>query len=450
MFHIGNWTLTPNNTYMKQKTIFAIMAAVACHVSMAQSTLENYNATHRDSSWYFSFEYDSPKMKSDDGMIVVTHLCTPDTCISSAVRHIQGKRYSKKYAKRHGTLPQANRGGHHSCTLAIPEESICDTVYGITYCEYDGKKGVEYICDTVTICMQKAPPMSCHMVEPAQSIADHMASEHPYIRNIRYYTPLTGGNTADVGTMPNIVRYKTNSNKLDPEYLQNAKNIDELLSIIEDVLKDSTTTIEALQFIGYTSPDGLESGSTGLGYARAMAIRDHIRKQHQLPDSIFEIADGNKNWNMIYADIRELGNIGYDTIITQLMREPNPKKRESILKKYNGGVLYRELSERMFPAHRMACCTGIYYSKKTDSIAIKLNEIANELANNPAPDYARLIHELQHYKNDPRVLNMQGVMEYRRHHRHAAEQAFAKAAILGDSQALTNLQIVEANKNREK
>ena len=97
----------------------------------------------------------------------------------------------------------------------------------------------------------------------------------------------------------------------------------------------------------------------------------------------------------------------------------------------------------------MACCTGVYYSKLPDSTSVSLNRIVNELVNNPNPDYRRLIAELKQYNNDPRALNLQGVIDYRRHRRHAAEKAFAKAASMGDEQASVNLQIVESNKSME-
>ena len=80
---------------------------------------------------------------------------------------------------------------------------------------------------------------------------------------------------------------------------------------------------------------------------------------------------------------------------------------------------------------------------------MSLNKIVDELINNPNPDYAALLARLKEYKDDPRVLNLQGVIEYKRHHRHAAEQAFAKAAAMGDEQAAVNLQIVENNKSME-
>ena len=338
--------------------------------------------------------------------------------------------------------------GWEMCTLSLPENAVADTVYGITYCEYNDRKGCRQIYDTLSICMPTAPSLSCHRVEPMLSIADHIATEHPQVKSINSYVPLSNENVANMSTTPSIVRYATNSSKLNPEYLQNAQSIEELMNIINDVLADSTTTIEAVQFVGYTSPDGTETANGNLGYARAKALRDHIKSHHHLPDSIFEIADGGKNWEMIYNDIHSMKIADGDRLISMLQAEKSPQKREAMLKRYNGGTLYRELLERMFPAHRIACCTGIYYNNKPDSVAHALNSIVDELINNPHPDYKRMIEELKKHKDDPRVLNLQGVIEYRRHHRHAAERAFAKAAAMGDEQAMTNLRIIENNRSR--
>ena len=77
-----------------------------------------------------------------------------------------------------------------------------------------------------------------------------------------------------------------------------------------------------------------------------------------------------------------------------------------------------------------------------------MNEVIDELMENPSPNYGELLEKLKQYKDDPRVLNLQGIIEYRRHHRHAAERAFAKAARMGDQQALTNLEIMEYDRYR--
>lgn len=432
---------------MKRRFILSIMLIATALIARAQMSPENYDVMHSDSCWYFTFDYDTPKMPKDEGLLVVTHICTPDTCISSATRHLQGKRYAKRYVKRYGTRPELHSEGSHRCTLTMPEECISDTVYAVTYCEYNNGETTEFLCDTVTMCMPQCPPMSCHRAKPAQSYADHLATEHPHVHSMRHYAPLTQGNAGNMNITPSVVRYTTNSSKLNPEYLENAKNIDELMGIIDEVLADSTTTLQAIQIVGYTSPEGKEQAK--LGEARAIAMRDHIRKHHNLPDSIFETANGGSNWNLMYAHIRKMDTESGDSLVAALKREANPVKREAMLKAYKGGSLYSKLSEETFPQQRMACCTGVFYSNRPDSVATALNTIIDELINNPNPDYGKLLAELKQYRNDPRVLNLQGVIDYRRHHRHAAEKAFAKAAAMGDEQAAVNLLIVENNRNRE-
>lgn len=434
---------------MKRIFIIGTILAASCLYSTAQISPESYSMEHSDSCWHFTFDYDTPKPKSREGMVVVTHLCTPDTCVSSATRHIYGKRYSKRYLKRYGSRPELTAHGRQSYTLTVPENAVRDTVYGITYYEISDRNGTEYGCDTIVVSLPEAPPMSCHRVDRAQSIADHIALEHPYIKNIRYYNPITDENASGAEITPSIVRYVTNSSKLNPEYLQNAQNIDDFMDIIDEILADSSTRIEAIQIAGYTSPDGSEKNSVGLGRARAIAMREHIRSHHNLPDSIFEVADGGLNWNMVYNDIMAIDENGGSELVEEMKRESDIQRRESILKRYKGGRLYTELLERYFPAHRIACCTGVYYSNSADSAAIVLNRIIDELTNDPSPDYERILRELKEFDDDPRALNLQGIVEYRRHHRHAAEQAFAKAAVMGDRQALTNLRIIESNKATE-
>ena len=434
---------------MKQKLTITTLLITLCSVASAQFAPEDYTAIHSDSSWYFTFDYDTPKPASNEGMLIVTHLCTPDTCISTAERHIQGKRYSKRYVKRHNRLPELQKHGPSSCTLVLPEKDVSDTMYGVTYCEYSDSRGTKFTCDTFAIYLPDCPPMSCHRVMPNRSIAEHIAAEHPEVKSIRYYTPLTSSNAAEMNITPYIVRYTSNSSKLDPEYLNNAQSIEEMMNLIGEILSDSTTVLESVQIAGYTSPEGYEDKATQRGLNRAIAMREHIKKHHSLPDSIFEVAGGGRNWNIIYNDIKEMNIPNANEFITKLKEEKSENEREKMLKQYNNGELYKNLQARYFPAHRIACCAGIYYSNTPDSAAIMVNKIVNELINNPSPNYNALLNELKIYRNDPRVLNLEGVIEYRRHHRHAAERAFAKAARMGNEQALTNLEIIEFYRNKE-
>ena len=286
---------------MKRSLFIAILlSAIAAN---AQFSPEDYEVTHSDSCWHFTFDYNTPRMPKDAGMLVITHLCTPDTCISSSTRHLQGKRYARKYIKRYGYRPELQAEGTNSYTIDIPEENICDTVYAVTYSEYFNGKNVEFICDTLMICMPECPPMSCHRVKPRHGIADQIAINNPHVHSIRNYVPLTSESAAGMTITPSVVRYVTNSSKLNPDYLENASSIEELMGIIDELLADSSTYIESVQIAGYTSPDSYNKER--LGEARARAMRDHINKHHNLPDSIFEIAAGGTNWDMLSHALRQ-------------------------------------------------------------------------------------------------------------------------------------------------
>ncbi len=432
------------------KRIFAIIfVLMAVGRIAAQISPENCSIEHKDSNWYVTLDYEIDKIPSKDGMLLITHLCNPDTCITSAAKHFQGKKYAKQYVKRHGYQPNLHNHGNSQCVIALPEQYASDTLWGITYCEYNKEnKDISFTLDTMEIILPGNPPLSCHKVDAALTIADHIAQEHPYVKNIKHYTPIDESDK-NLPEAKRIVRYRTNSPLLDVNYMNNSQSIQELMSIINKIIADSSTTVEAVQLVGYTSPDGNEQSNTELGYKRAMALRDHIRKQHHLHDSVFEIANGGRDWQLIYKDIAMLDIPGGDSLISQLQKEPSNTKREIILHNYNNGELFRELSRVAFAKQRGTSVNAIYYHNKADSAAIAINEIVNELMNSPAPDYRRMAQLLKEYKNDARAINLQGVIDYRRHRLHAAERAFEKAAEMGDEQAATNLLIVRREREGE-
>lgn len=426
-----------------------IFALIAVGKMAAQISPENYYVEHKDSNWYVTLDYEIDKIPSKDGMLLITHLCNADTCISSAVKHFQGKNFAKQYVKRHGYQPNLHNHGNNQCVIVLPEKYASDTLWGVTYCEYNrGNKNISFTLDTMEVILPDSPPLSCHRVDAALTIADHIAQEHPYVKSINHYSPIdeSDKNSPDA---KRIVRYRTNSPLLDVNYMNNTQSIRDLMSIINQIIADSTTTVEAIQLVGYSSPDGSEQNNSELGYKRALALRDHIRNHHHLHDSIFEIADGSRDWQLIYKDIAMLDIPGGDSLIARLQKEPSSTKREIILHNYDNGELYRELSRVAFAKQRGASVNAIYYHNRTDSAAVAINEVVNELINNPAPNYHKLAQLLRHYKDDARAINLQGVIDYRRHRLHAARQAFEKSAAMGDEQAATNLLIVKRERGAE-
>lgn len=429
---------------MKQRTFIFIIAALLCSAAFSQGVHPvSCNAKHSDSCWYVTMNYHIEKMPKNDELILIGQICCPDTCVNDTARRFQGKKYAKRYAKQFGYTPELSPAGMNSFTMVIPEDMVTDTLIGVTYSEYNSPDGTVGTLDTVEIILPMPANLSCRPVRHLPSKADRMATEMPYITNISNYNILIG-DSAHIPTNPtNHVHFAMNSQQLEPTYMNNAATIEELVATITELTKDKDSKVESIHIVGYTSPDKRDEIVPKLGYKRANALCSHLQKECNLPDSVFETADGGKHWHHIYTDLAHQETAHSDSLLRMLQDEKNPTKRLAILRKFNKGKQYDALcNDSTATNYRGACCTRIYYHNLTDSSTHVLNDVVNELAGNPHPDYDALREKLAIYGNDPRALNIRGVIDHRQHRRAAAVEAFRQAAAMGDKQAETNLAIL--------
>ncbi len=428
---------------MRAKLTILLLTLSICTIIHAQGiSPESYNIHHSDSCWYVTMNYRIAQMPKDDELILITQICCPDTCINDSTRRFQGKRYAKKYLKEYGQLPPLSLAGYNSYTMIIPEQMVSDTLIGVTYSEYTSPDGTVGALDTTEIILPRPATLSCHPIHNRPTQSDIFARSHPYVRNITEYAVLDGA-TAHIPTNPTgHVHYAMNSRHLDLNYQNNASTIDSLVAAISTLMGDKNAQVQSIQIVGYTSPDRGDEIVPKLGYKRAVALRDHLQHKCNLPDSVFEVADGGKHWHQIYANLATQQSPTSDTLAHHLINEPNVKKRLATLRNYNGGQEYRRICSDSSHLHRGACCTRIYYHNLSDSSTQRLNHIVAQLSSNPQPDYPSLLAELKKFTDDPRALNLIGIIEHRLHHRSAAAKAFKKAALMGDEQAAANMDIL--------
>ncbi len=428
---------------MKQRLLFLMLAAMLFITTKAQGTgPESYDVHHSDSCWYVTMNYRIAQMPKNDELILITQICCPDTCINDTTRRFQGKRYAKRYAKEYGETPFLTPAGYNSFTMVIPEDMVSDTLIGITYSEYTTPDGTITALDTTEIILPHPAQLSCHPVHNRPTLSDIYAHSHPYVENISRYATLDGKRAHIPTNATNHVHFAMNSQHLDPAYQNNAATIDSLVAAIATLMGDKNAQVQSIQIVGYTSPDRNDEIVPKLGYKRAVALRDMLQHSCNLPDSIFEVADGGKHWHRVYSSLASAKSADNDTLAGRLINEPDAKKRLATLRNYNGGQQYRQICNDSSHLYRGACCTRIYYHNLSDSSTQHLNNIVAELSNNPHPDYESLLTKLKEYANDPRALNLIGIIEHRLHRRSAAAEAFRKAAIMGDEQAATNIEIL--------
>lgn len=428
---------------MKQKLFFLLLATMLTITIKAQGiSPESYNISHSDSCWYVTMNYRIAQMPKDDELILITQICCPDTCVYDTTRRFQGKRFAKRYLKEYGALPPLTPAGYNSFTMIIPEDMVNDTLIGVTYSEYTTDDGTISTLDTTEIILPVPAHLSCHPVHSRPTLSDIYAQSHPYIKNMSSYATLDGETVHLPANPVNHVYFTMNSQHLDPAYQNNAATIDSLIAAISTLMGDNNAQVQSIQIVGYTSPDRGDEIVPKLGYKRAVALRDKLQHSCNLPDSILEVADGGKHWHRIYSSLATSKSPDSYTLANRLINEPNTKKRLATLRSYNNGQQYKKICNDSSHIYRGACCTRIYYHNLSDSSTHHLNKVVAELSSNPHPDYESLLEKLKEYKNDPRALNLIGVIEHRLHRRSAAAAAFRKAALMGDEQAAANINIL--------
>lgn len=419
---------------------FMLMMVAALHARIIVP--DNYTAVHSDSSWHITMSYYVDEIPDNEQLLLTSSICCPDTCVSDTTRCFQGKRYKKAYFKEHGYTPALSASGMVRCTMVIPETMVSDSLIAVTNCTMHGKRGLLTESDSIYIHLPRTSPLSCHRVSDATTSADRVAYRHRCILPMRYYQSLDESNIPPYNESCFSVNYRPASYVLENSYLQNGNLIDTLANLISSMLADSMAQIEVVQLVGYSSPDNSEQNVKNLGARRAGSLRDKLRYHCNLPDSVFEIIDGGRNWELIYESMGNGDIASGDSMVTILRAEKAPARRETLIRGMMNGEVLKYLNRDRLQNLRQACCARIYYQNRPDTVATELNRVVNELMTNETPDYDSLRNELAKYSNDARALNLIGVIDYREHRRGAAKKAFSTAALMGDEQAMTNLLIV--------
>ena len=414
-------------------------------VAMLQARIivpDNYTAVHSDSSWHITMSYYVDDVPDNEQLLLTSSICCPDTCVCDTTRCFQGKKYRKAFLKEYGYTPTLSAPGIVRCTMVVPETMVGDSMIAVTDCTVQNKKGLFTESDSLYIYLPQASPLSCHRVSDAETSADRVAYRHRCIFPMSFYQPLNENNIPSYSESPFAVNYRPASYVLENGYMQNGNLIDTLANLISSMLADSLAQIEVVQIVGYSSPDNSEKNINSLGAKRASSLRDKLKYHCNLPDSVFEIIDGGRNWELIYESMGG-GNIaGGDSMVTILRAEKAPARRETLIRGMMNGNVLKYIGKEKLQNQRQACCARIYYQNRPDSVAGELNKVVNELMTNETPDYDSLRNELAKYGDDARALNLMGVIDYREHRRNAAKKAFSTAALMGDEQALTNLLII--------
>ena len=169
------------------------------------------------------------------------------------------------------------------------------------------------------------------------------------------------------------IDFRVNETYIDPSLGDNASRMQEMITFLQDIRKDSTVRIVNVSFCGAASPEGSYQLNRKLAQGRLAAIEKLVRQEVEIPDSIITRMDSYIPWDYLKSRIED-SNLSHREEILAILNEKaslvdyhrlNTQIDSRILKlqQLDDGRAWKELNKIFFSGMRNACMLLVTYQK---------------------------------------------------------------------------------------
>ncbi len=311
-------------------------------------------------------------------------------------------------------------------------------------------------------------------VEDNTGKAGELQRDNPILQHIDEYMPYDESRILRKESDALYVYFPLDSINLRRNFRDNAPILDRIMRISELIMKDTVSSVKKIQIIGMASIEGSLSHNCWLAENRAMALKDYVQRNLSIatPDSLYEINYSCEGWSEFrdqVNDIRILKQGGTvdvkgdtptaatlatltpdvlqgitlkeaEALLNIIDTESDLQRRETLIKRYNGGRTYQFLLKNVLADQRNSGYMRIYYDYVPDQVARDINR-AIDLMNEKR--YTQALAILEKYKNEPRAWNALGVCYYVTDRQQEGIRYFRRAAANGNEHAKKNLEQIK-------
>ena len=160
-----------------------------------------------------------------------------------------------------------------------------------------------------------------------------------------------------------FIFFDVNVTKMDRSFIQNDMLMDSIMRILGDVQADSLIRISRIQIVGFASFDGRQSYNERLAGSRAKTIKEYMQSVYPIPDSVFTVCNGGESWAELRYQLAKVDFEGKDEVLEIIDTEPDPDKREVLIKKLHGGQTYIYMRDELKHILRNLGCITVYCEK---------------------------------------------------------------------------------------
>ena len=178
----------------------------------------------------------------------------------------------------------------------------------------------------------------CGCGVPIKEQTDYLTSfkmKEPYRPMLSFITPEVEAVKLRQEKGSAYVDYPLNEIEIYPDFHNNKVELGKIESTIDLVKKDTNVVITGITIHGYASPEGPYKKNVFLAEGRAKSVKDFVRKQMMLSDSIFSVTSTPEDWDG-FRDMIAASNLKYkDALLNIIDKNKDKDRREYRLRKYS-------------------------------------------------------------------------------------------------------------------
>lgn len=212
-----------------------------------------------------------------------------------------------------------------------------------------------------------------------EDIAQASLFEEPQVqRRLPAYTLADVEKKWDFGQDELEITFKVSKAEIDPSVFNNEVTFGKILDAVDKIHQNPDYRVTKLHIAGYASPEGSVSFNSWLGISRAKALVNYIieqRPQYNLTEDNFEIHNGEENWAGLLRVLSESKMKNKDSVISLINDTSlSGDAKKTALKEMDGGNVWNDMLEEIYPHLRSARYLAVYYDSTEDDLGTAIKE----------------------------------------------------------------------------
>ena len=265
--------------------------------------------------------------------------------------------------------------------------------------------------------------------------AGQLEMDNPVLQHISQYKPYDSTRILRKEKGALYVYFPVDKTELRRDFRDNAPTLDRIISIVDEVLADTTSDVKIIQIVGMASIEGAEAHNQELGAGRAEALKNYIINHSKATEPLFDVANGGEAWSEFRDQVNDETFNGKQDILAIIDGNDDVAAKERKIKALNGGSTYKFLKDNILKDQRNSGYIRIYYDYVKDT---NLQIIKQGVELTSKGQYQQAIDLLKTVEHDARSLNVIGNAYFYAGNSEKALEYYLRGSQSGDQAATDN------------